>query len=57
MRILPVGQEAGDPLTDGGGHRELGSFGQEDVWYDGVEGRAEVHIQDPHISPWFVQML
>ncbi len=38
-----------DPLTDGGGHREL-NFGQEEVWDDSVE----VHKHDPHISPWSV---
>ncbi len=47
-------QEAVDSLTDGGGYREQSYFGQEAVWNDGVKGRAEVHKEDPHISPWSV---
>lgn len=54
---LPACQEAGDPLTDGGGYRELCEFILKGVRDDGVESRAEVHKQDPCISPWFVQML
>ncbi len=40
---LPVCQEAGDPLTDGGGHRERCQFVWEKVRHDGIEGQAEVH--------------
>ncbi len=35
---------AGDPLTDWGGHGELGQFVWEKVRHDGIEGRTEVHI-------------
>ncbi len=55
--LLPVCQEAGDPLTDGGGNRELCQFILKGVWDDGVKSRAEVYKQDPHISPRSVQML
>ncbi len=34
---------AGDPLTDWGGHGELGQFVWEKVRHDGIEGRTEVH--------------
>ncbi len=27
------------------------------IWDDGVKSGAEVYKQDPHISPWSVQML
>ncbi len=39
------------------GDNELGEFGVEDVWDDGVECRAEVHKQDPRICPWRVEVL
>ncbi len=45
-----LSKEAVDPLTDGGGYRELGQFILKDIWDDGVESRAEVHKQDPCIS-------
>lgn len=35
LLLLPVSQEAGDPLTDGGGRRELGQLLLED-WDGGV---------------------
>ncbi len=35
--LPPVCQEVCDPLTGGGWHSELGEFGAEDVWDDGVE--------------------
>ncbi len=54
---LPVCQEAGDPLTDGDGDGELCQFILKGVQDDGVKSRAEVYKQDPHISPWSVQML
>ncbi len=50
---LSVSQEAGDPLTDG----ELCQFILKGVRDDGVKSGAEVYKQDPHISPWSVQML
>ncbi len=53
---MPVCQEAGDPLTDGGGDGELCQFILKGVWDDGVKSSAEVDKQDPH-SPWSVQML
>ncbi len=56
-KLLPVCQEAGDPLTDGGGYRELCPFILKGVRDDGVKSGAEVYKQDPHISPWSVQML
>lgn len=40
---LPVSQQTGNPLADGGRHCELGELLVEDVWIDGVEGPAEVH--------------
>ncbi len=55
--LLPVCQEAGDPVTDGGGDGELCQFILKGIRDDGVKSRAEVYKQDPHISPWYVQML
>ncbi len=55
--LLPVCQEAGDPLTDGGGDGELCQFILKGVLDDGVKSRAEVYKQDLHISPWSLQML
>ncbi len=55
--MLPVCQEAGDPLTDGGGDGELCQVILKCVWVDGVKSGAEVYKQDPYISPWSVQML
>ncbi len=55
--LLPVCQEAGDPLTDGSGDRELCQFILKGVQDDGVKSGAEVYKQDPHISTWSVQML
>jgi len=55
--LLPVCQEAGDPLTGGGGTGELCQFILKDVRDDGVKSGAQVYKQDPHISPWSVQML
>ncbi len=54
---LSVCQGAGDPLTGGGGERELCQFILKGVWDDGVKIGAEVYKQDPQISPWSVQML
>ncbi len=51
--LLPVCQEAGDPLTDGGGDGELCQFILKGVWDDGVKSGAEVYKQ----VPWSVQML
>ncbi len=36
--LLPICQKAGDPLTDRAKDRELGEFGLEECWNDGVEG-------------------
>lgn len=47
----PVSQEVCTPLTGGGLHSELGQFGVEDVWDDGVKCWAEFHKQDPCIRP------
>ncbi len=52
--LLPVCQEAGDPLTYGDGDGELCQF---ILKGDGVKSGAEVYKQDPHISPWSVQIL
>nr|XP_049580550.1 ubiquinone biosynthesis protein COQ9, mitochondrial isoform X2 [Syngnathus scovelli] len=49
--------EAGDPLTDGGRHRELDELLVEDVRSDGIECRAEIHKQDPGVRPWGVQVV
>ncbi len=51
-----VCQEAGDPLTDGSGDGEF-QFILKSVRDDGVKSGAEVYKQDPHLSPWSVQML
>ncbi len=51
--LLPVCQEAGDPLTDGGGDGELCQFILKGVRDDGVKSGAEVYKQ----VPWSVQML
>ncbi len=40
-----------------GGDRELCQFILKGVQDDGVKSEAEVYKQDPHISPWSVQML
>ncbi len=50
--MLPVCQEAGDPLTDWGGDGELRQFILKGVQDDGVKSGAEVCKQDLHISPW-----
>ncbi len=55
--LLSVCQEAGDPLTDGGGDGQLCQFILKGVLDDGVKSGAEIYKQDPHISPWSVQML
>ncbi len=55
--MLPVCQEAGDPLTDEGGGGELCQFILKGVRDDGVKSGAEVYKHDPYISPWSVQML
>ncbi len=55
--LLPVCQEAVDPMTDGGGHGELSQFILKGVRDVGFKSGAEVYKQDPHISPWSVQML
>ncbi len=55
--LLPVCQKAGDPLTDGGGNGELCQFILKGVRDDGVKNGADIYKQDPHISPWSVQML
>ncbi len=55
--LLPVSQEAGDPLTDGGVHGELCQFILKGVQDDGVKSGAEVYKQDPHISPWSAELL
>ncbi len=63
MRIFPASLPAAclsrssDSLTDGGGDGELCQFILKGVRYDGVKSGAEVYKQDPHISPWSVQML
>ncbi len=55
--MLPVCQEAGDQLTDGGWDGELCQFILKGFREDGVKSSAEVYKQDPRISPWSVQML
>ncbi len=42
-------------MTDGG--EELCNLILKGVQDDGVKSGAEVHKQDPHISPWSLQML
>ncbi len=37
--------------------RELSHFIRKGVWDDSLKSGAEVYQQDPHISPWSVQML
>ncbi len=56
-KLLPVCQEDVDPLTDGSRDGELCQFILKGVRDDGVKSGAEVYKQDPHISPWSVQML
>ncbi len=55
--LLPVCQEAGDALTDGGGDGKLCQFILKGVQDVGVKSGAKVYKKDPHISPWSVQML
>ena len=55
--LLPVNQEADDPLTGGDRHFELGELLIKDFRDNGVERRAEVHKQDPGIRPWVVEVV
>ncbi len=55
--LLPVCQEAGDPLTDGGGDGELCQFILKGLWDDGVKSGAESTNWFLTIRPWSVQML
>src|SRR4029434_382009 len=55
--LLPVYQEVCNPLTGGGMHSELGEFGEEDFWDDGVKRRAEVYKQHLFIRTWGVEVL
>ena len=41
--LMPVNQEADDPLTGGDRHCKLGELLMKDFTDDGVERRAEVH--------------
>ncbi len=50
--LPPVSQEVCDPPTGGAWYSELGEFGGEDVWDDGVKQQAEVSKQDLCICPW-----
>lgn len=54
--LPPVGQEAGDTLTGGGGPCELGDLMVEEFRGNGVQCRAEVHKQDPSICPWGLEV-
>ncbi len=56
LYFLYICQEAGDPLTDGGGDGELCQFILKGVRDDGVKRGAEVYKQDPHISPHIYSM-
>ncbi|KAK5600965.1 hypothetical protein CRENBAI_006237 [Crenichthys baileyi] len=55
--LLPVLQEASDPLSGGGRDFELDELLVEDVLADSIEGRAEVHKQDHGVHPWVVKVL
>lgn len=44
-------------MTGGGGHSELGEFGEEDLRGDSVEHQTEVQEQDLCVRPWGVKVL
>ena len=48
--LHPVCDEVSNPLADGVRHLQLGKPKLQDLRVDGVEGRAEVHKQDPGIG-------
>ncbi len=39
------------------GRPASGEWKEELIWDDGVKSGAEVYKQDPHVSPWSVQLL
>lgn len=47
--LSPFGEEAGDPLTGGSVHRELGELGGQGVWSNGVKIQGKVSKQDSGI--------
>ena len=55
--LPPVGQEVCDPPAGGVRHAQLGELVLQQSRDDGVEGRAEIHKQDPGIGSCGVQML
>jgi len=54
--LLPVGQEVCDPPAGGVRHTQLGELVLKKSWDDVVEGRAEVHKQDPGVGSCGVKM-
>ena len=55
--LLPVRQEVCDPPAGGVGHVQLGELVLQQSRDDGVEGRAEVHKQDPGVGSCCVLVL
>ena len=48
--LPPVRQEVSDPPAGGVRHTQLGELVLKQSRNDGVEGRAEVHKQDPGVG-------
>ncbi|XP_041855209.1 uncharacterized protein LOC121648844 [Melanotaenia boesemani] len=57
LYITEGGTEVSDPPADGIRHVHPGQLVLEEVWEDGIEGRAKVHEQDPGVGSRSVQML
>ena len=55
--LLPIRQEVCDPPAGGIRHVQLGELVLKQGGEDGIEGRAEVHKQDPGVGCWGVQVL
>ena len=55
--LSPTSQEAGDQLTGGCRHLELGEVPVEDLGDDGLGHQAEVHKKDPHIHLWLFKVM
>ncbi|XP_076606379.1 uncharacterized protein LOC143332620 [Chaetodon auriga] len=55
--LFPVRQEVCNPPASGVRHAQLGELLLKQSWGDGVEGRPEIHKQDPSIGSCRVQVL
>ena len=55
--LLPVRQEVCDSPAGGVGNVQLGELFLKQGGDDDIEGRAEIHKQDPGVGCWGVQVL